>query len=187
MYKHPPGPESTPRCTSQRSLDQTWPTNNGPSLRLMITVTKSICTSQSVLHALITLHQRPGATFRTPFRRWQQHQTQMVEIRTPRYTPAGPAHNNQSAHCDPDDTKSPENSLSVWEQCPSNNPADCFGIDADTRRGSYWKKGGGVRSQGGGGFHPWISSNNKATVSPEISRQQVKKLTPQFLFCIYWI
>ena len=32
-----------------------------------------------------------------------------------------------------------------------------------------------------------IYSINKATRSPEISRQQVQKLTPQFLFYIYWI
>ena len=29
-------------------------------------------------------------------------------------------------------------------------------------------------------------NENKATRSPEISRQQVEKLTPQFLFYIYW-
>ena len=29
--------------------------------------------------------------------------------------------------------------------------------------------------------------DNKATRSPEISRQQVQKLTPQFCFYIYWI
>ena len=29
--------------------------------------------------------------------------------------------------------------------------------------------------------------NNKATRSPEISREQVQKLTPQFLLYIYWI
>ena len=28
---------------------------------------------------------------------------------------------------------------------------------------------------------------NKATRSPEISREQVQKLTPQFLLYIYWI
>ena len=30
-------------------------------------------------------------------------------------------------------------------------------------------------------------NNNKATRSPEISREQVQKLTPQFLLYIYWI
>ena len=30
-----------------------------------------------------------------------------------------------------------------------------------------------------------ITMDNKATQSPEISRQQVQKLTPQFLFYIY--
>ena len=33
----------------------------------------------------------------------------------------------------------------------------------------------------------WCFKQNKATRSPEISREQVQKLTPQILFCIYWI
>ena len=32
-----------------------------------------------------------------------------------------------------------------------------------------------------------ITRNNKATRSPEISREQVQKLTPQFLLYIYWL
>ena len=43
-------------------------------------------------------------------------------------------------------------------------------------------------------FSPWkiphfkdFHDENKATRSPEISREQVQKLTPQFLLCIYWI
>ena len=31
------------------------------------------------------------------------------------------------------------------------------------------------------------TTKNKATRSPEISREQVQKLTPQFLLYIYWI
>ena len=34
---------------------------------------------------------------------------------------------------------------------------------------------------------PRFKYYNKATRSPEISREQVQKLTPQFLLYIYWI
>ena len=37
-------------------------------------------------------------------------------------------------------------------------------------------------------YHGLIQGKkNKATRSPEISREQVQKLTPQFLLYIYWI
>ena len=36
-------------------------------------------------------------------------------------------------------------------------------------------------------FMGYLSTNNKATQSPEISREQVQKLTLQFLLYIYWI
>ena len=52
----------------------------------------------------------------------------------------------------------------------------------------------GRNSSGGSVCHwyiaTWLCSqsySNKATRSPEISREQVQKLTPQFLLYIYWI
>ena len=54
----------------------------------------------------------------------------------------------------------------------------------------------GGKEGGGGGKGDWVKmltffgrdfTINKATRSPEISREQVQKLTPQFLLYIYWI